>query len=159
MTLRDKIYLALFNLSENWYRNTFKKKVKAWKVSLEELKNYPKYQLGYKYYEFLTKNGVNILPKLESHDMLHVLTNTGTKVKDELALQYYMLGNGKRSIYQAFVLISSLFYLDRLPYFIKAFKNGKNSTPFHHLNFEEILNQPLTETIKKYNIKEIDYEN
>lgn len=155
MTARDKIYLALFTYSENWYRNTFKKNVTAWKVTLAELKNYPKEELGYKYYTFLNDNNFNILPKLESHDMLHVLTKTGTQVKDELALQYYMLGNGKRSVYQFFVIISSLFYLDEAKYFIKAFKNGRKSKPFHHLKFEKILNESLDSIIVKYNIQKI----
>ncbi len=152
MGFRNKIYITLFQVSENWYRKHFKRNVIAWQVTLPYLKSLNKNLIGYKYYFFLKKNGLNMLPKLETHDMFHVLTNANTEVKTELALQYYLLGNGKRSVYQAAVIISSICYLDQLKLFIKAYKNGKKSKPFHHLDFEKLLQQPLDLIRTEYNI-------
>lgn len=153
MNRRDKLYERLFYLSENWYRRNFKKNRIPWNVSMDSLRRYKTDQLGYSYYAFLSKNNLNILPKLETHDMFHVLTNTNTEVKHEIALQFYLLGNGKRSFYQFMVLLFSIGYIEKLPLFIKAYKKGKQSNPFHHLNYESLLNTNTSAFIKQYNIQ------
>lgn len=153
MKSRDKLYEHLFYLSENWYRKNFKRKRTAWNISMEKLKLFKHHELGFHYYNFLATNNLHILPKLETHDMFHVLTQTNTEVKHEIALQFYLLGNGKRSFYQFMVLLFSIGYLEKMPLFYKAYRKGKQSLPFHHLNYEKLLHQDISAFIQQYNIQ------
>ena len=150
--MKDKIYEILFKLSENIYRKLFKKNVKAWNITMDKLKKIENRKLGKEYYNFLNTNGFSILPKLESHDIFHVITGTGTKVKDEISMQFYLFANGKRSIYQFIVICSSIFYLEHFRFFLKQYKKGKNALPFYHLDFENLLENNLNEIITNYNI-------
>jgi len=153
--LRESFFLFLFKISENFYRAMFKRNKKAWQTTKYDLKQMGPNSIGYHYYKFLDKNGYDILPKLENHDLFHVITQANTNVRDELALQYYLLGNGKRSIYQYCVLISSILWLDEVKYFIKAFKNGMNSKPFSHVKFESILKNSIHKFRNEKSIKMI----
>ena len=90
--------------------------------------------------DFLNKNNFEIQSKLEDHDVIHVLTNTGTTVSDEIGMQFYLLGNGKKSLYLFMVLITGLcFYPTRLKYFINQFQRGKSAHRFHQLDFSKML--------------------
>ena len=66
------------------------KKNEAWQYNVEELKEYPSNSLGYHMGEFLVANNFQLQEKLESHDVFHVLTNTGTSVHEEISMQFYL---------------------------------------------------------------------
>lgn len=153
--IRDKFFLFLFKISEDFYRTYFKKHASAWRVTLDDLEKMPGNTIGYNYFCFLSKNKFNILPKLESHDMFHALTSTDTKVIDELSLQFYLFGNGKKSLYQYCVLISSILFIDKSQIFIEAFRNGKKARPFSHLDFQNYLHHDLSNFKHKYKIQKI----
>ena len=105
---------------------------------------YPKDSLGFGLGNFLDKNHFDIQPKLEDHDIIHVLTNTGISVAEEIGMQYYLLGNGKKSLYLYVVIFSGTpFYLSHLSYFFKQYKRGKQALPFHHLDFSKMLSIPI----------------
>jgi ubiquinone biosynthesis protein Coq4 len=36
-----------------------------------------------------------MIPKMENHDVHHLITGCGTNFEDEIAMQYLLLGNGK----------------------------------------------------------------
>ena len=150
--MKDKIYEKLFNLSENWYRKLFKRNTKSWNISLKKLEQTKNGSLGNEYFKFLTINNFSILPKLETHDVFHVITGTGTKVKDEISMQYYLFANGKRSVYQAIVMLSGILYLEHFNFFIQQYKKGKKALPFHHLDFENMLEINLNQLIVEYKI-------
>ena len=150
--MKDKIYETLFKISENWYRKLFKKKAQAWNITIEKLEKKENGKLGKEYYKFLNTNGFSILPKLESHDIFHVITGTGTKVKDEISMQFYLFANGKRSVYQALVICSSIFYIEHYNFFFQQYKKGKQALPFHHLDYKNLLDTDLKELITNYNI-------
>ena len=59
----------------------------------------------------------------EDHDVFHVLTRTGLTVKNEIELQFYLLGNGKRSLFLFIVIGSSNFYTFLRPCHLIAIKN------------------------------------
>ena len=123
--MRNKFYKILFFASEGLYRRYFKRKKRAWNITKSDLSVFKDDQLGHAYYSFLLDNELDILPKFERHDIMHVLTSTNTEVKNEVALQYYLLGNGKLSVYQIFVLISSIGLLISCHYlFARTEKEG-----------------------------------
>ncbi len=120
------------------------KKNEAWTVGIEDLLHYPKETLGYQMGFFLLKNNFDLQEKLESHDVFHVLTGTGITVPEEISMQFYLLGNGKRSAYLfSVIFLGALLFPDYLKMFLSKYRQGKTSLPFHQLDFQKLLNQPL----------------
>ena len=102
---------------------------------------------------FLLKYNFEIQPKLEDHDVIHVLTNTGISVVEEIGMQYYLFGNGKRSLYLLLVILSgTLFYPTKLSYFKNEFSKGKQAHPFYNLDFLNMLSLPLVTIQHSFNI-------
>jgi len=120
------------------------KKNAAWDIGIEDLLQYSKNTLGYQMGYFLLSNNFDLQEKLESHDVFHVLTETGTTVPEEVSMQFYLLGNGKRSIYLLSVIfLGTLLFPDYLKMFWSKYSQGKSALPFHQLDFYKLLNQPL----------------
>lgn len=137
----------LYEWSKKPYQK-FLKRSEPWPVTLPDLMQYPNTSLGFHLACFILKHNFDIQPKLEDHDVFHVLTGTGVSVPEEISMQYYLWGNGKRSVYQvAVILLGTLLFPDYHKLFSGAYKKGKRAHTFHQLNFLKLLNQPLS-TIK-----------
>lgn len=137
--MRDYLIERLYESTKKPYQKYFKKN-EPWNINKAGLMNYPKDSLGFGLGNFLFKNHFDIQEKLEDHDIIHVLTNTGISVYEEIGMQYYLLGNGKRSLYLFMVIgTGTLFYPKRLNYFIKQYKSGKEALPFYYLDFSKML--------------------
>ncbi|MGL2967562.1 hypothetical protein [Flavobacterium sp. XGLA_31] len=146
--MRDLILEKMYDWSKKPYQRYFKKN-KAWEITSKELIRYPQQTLGFEIGCFLLTYNFELEPKLEDHDVIHVLTQTGVTVPEEIGMQFYLLGNGKRSVYQFFVItIGSILYVNKLNYFFNQFKRGKTAYCFYHLNFSKMLNIP-TQTIRE----------
>jgi ubiquinone biosynthesis protein Coq4 len=120
------------------------KKNDAWNIGIEDLLQYSKDSLGYHIGYFLLLNNFDLQEKLESHDVFHVLTETGTTVPEEISMQFYLLGNGKRSAYLfSVIFLGGLLFPDYLKFFLFKYRRGKASLPFHQLDFYKLLDQPI----------------
>ncbi len=152
--MKDQLIEKLYEFSKKPYQKYFKKN-KPWNIDKTKLMDFPEESLGYALGSFLYKNHFDIQEKLEDHDIIHVLTNTGTSVSEEIGMQYYLLGNGKKSLYLFLVILSGTpFYLNRFGYFLSEFRKGKNALSFHYLDFYKMLHIPIQniqETFKIYN--------
>lgn len=141
--MKDYLIEKLYECTKKPYQKYFKKN-EPWKINKTELMNYPADSLGLGLGNFLYKNHFDIQEKLEDHDIVHVLTNTGISVFEEIGMQYYLLGNGKKSLYLFLVIASgTLFYPKKLNYFIEQFKKGKQALPFYYLDFSKMLFMPI----------------
>ena len=149
--MKDYIVEKMYEYSRKPYQKYFKKSI-PWEIDKDALLQYPKNSLGFELGHFLDRNHFDIQPKLEDHDIIHVLTNTGISVADEIGMQYYLLGNGKRSLYLFMVILSGTpFYLRHTNYFFQQYKRGKQALPFHYLDFSKMLLisvQSIQETFK-----------
>lgn len=115
-----------------------------WKIHLEDLKEYPPRSLGSSLAKFLIDNGFLMQAKLESHDIFHILTGTGTTVPEEISMQFYLFGNGKRSPCGFIVMtLGSILYLEKWRQFHISFLKSRKSHPFTQINFEKLLHLPL----------------
>lgn len=142
--MRARILEKLYDWSKIPYQRFFKQN-DAWNISIKKLLKYPVGSLGNGLGKFLTKNSFDLQEKLESHDVFHVLTNTGVTVPEEISMQFYLLGNGKRSLYLFLVIVFGLLlYPDYLKLFKSTYSRGKNALPFHQLNFLKLLHQPIS---------------
>ena len=151
--MRDLFIEKMYEISKKPYQKFFKKG-KAWDVEINQLIQLPNDSLGFHLGCFLVKYNFEIQPKLEDHDIIHVLTNTGISVVEEIGMQYYLYGNGKRSLYLMMVIISgTLFYPTRFSYFKQQYKRGKTAHEFYGLDFLNMLSVPLTHIQKTFNIQ------
>lgn len=151
--MRDLIIEKMYEWSKKPYQKFFKKN-EPWKVTPKELIQYPQESLGFHMGCFLLKYNFEMQPKLEDHDVIHVLTNTGVSVIEEIGMQYYLLGNGKRSAYLYMVIfIGTIFYPTRFKTFLDYFKRGQNAHHFYDLDFEKLLLIPIQNIKSSFNIK------
>ena len=142
--MRALILESLYEWCKRPCRN-FMKPNRAWSITANALLNYPEDSLGFHLGCFLLKHSFEIQPKLESHDVFHLLTGIGVSVSEEISMQYYLMGNGKRSLYLLFViLIGTLLYPDQWKFFRNAYQKGKSALIFHQLDFSKLLYQPLS---------------
>lgn len=140
MKIRKKIIAWLFDKSQTIYVRYFKKKKLPWGITVSQLLEMKADTFGNHLGVFLKGNGFELLPKVERHDAYHVLTGFGTKVEDEIALQYMCFGNGKRSPYLLGVLLlGTLILPEYLPFYLEAYRLGKLSHSFHHFDYKKVL--------------------
>ncbi|MEK8179592.1 hypothetical protein WMW71_04490 [Flavobacterium buctense] len=151
--MRDLIIEKMYEWSKKPYQKFFKKN-EPWNITPKELILYPQDSLGFHMGCFLLKYNFEIQPKLEDHDVIHVLTNTGVSVIEEIGMQYFLWGNGKKSAYLYMVIfIGSLFYPNRYTTFLDYFKRGKSAHQFHDLEFNKMLHLPIQTIQTTFNIK------
>lgn len=154
MQIRLKFMLWLYGWSQDLYTNLFKRNQNAWGISKSELSLFPEETLGRALGEFYQINGFDVMPKLENHDIFHVITQTGTEIQDEIAMQYLLLGNGKRSLYMfSMILIGTLLYPEFLGYYQAHFKKGKRMNSFHQVEFKDYLDSHLQSVKAKFMYK------
>lgn len=154
MQIRLKFMLWLYGWSQNLYTNLFKKNQQAWGISKHELTLYPGGTLGRVLGEFYQINGFDVMPKLENHDIFHVITETGTEIQDEIAMQYLLWGNGKLSLYMfSMIIIGTTLYPEFLRYYRSHFQKGRQMNSFHHLEFQHYLDSPIQFVKAKFNHK------
>ena len=151
--MRDLIIEKLYEITKKPYQKYFKKGV-AWEVTPSELIRYDQESLGFHLGCFLLKYNFEMQPKLEDHDIIHVLTDTQVAVTDEIGMQYFLLGNGKRSLYLYMVIaIGTLFYPTQMKHFVKQYARGKTAHRLHDLDFLKLLTFPITALRVTFNIK------
>jgi ubiquinone biosynthesis protein Coq4 len=120
--MKQIIIENLYKIVKVPYEFLFKKAV-PWKVSISDFINLPEESLGFHLGCFLLKYNLEPQPKLEEHDIYHVLTNTGVLVNNEINMQFYLLGNGKKSAFVFMVIATELlFYPFRIKTYIESYK-------------------------------------
>ena len=151
--MKDLIIEKMYEWSKKPYQKFFKKN-EPWNITPKDLILLPNDSLGFHMGCFLLKYNFEIQPKLEDHDIIHVLTNTGISVVEEIGMQYYLYGNGKRSLYLIMVIASgTLFYPTRFSYFKQQYQRGKAAHEFYGLDFLNMLSVPLSNIQQTFNIK------
>ena len=141
--MKDLFIEKLYEISKKPYQKFFKKN-QPWNISQQEFLQYPQETLGFHLGCFLLKHDFAIQPKLEDHDVIHVLTNTGISVLEEIGMQYYLYGNGKRSLYLYMVMLTgTLFYPSKIKYFKNQYLRGQDALQFHYLDYSKMLLVPV----------------
>ncbi len=141
--MRALILETIYEWSKKPYQKWFKRNL-AWDIPTKQLMHYPQESLGFHLACFLLKHNFDPQPKLENHDVFHVLTNTGISVPEEIAMQYYLLGNGKQSMYLLSVIsLGTLLYPDKISFFRSAYRKGKMAHAFYQLDYKKLLDQPI----------------
>lgn len=151
MKIRLKFMLWLYDWSQSLYTRLFKRKKESWGMTKERLNDYPEGTLGKALGNFYAKNGFDIMPKLENHDVFHVITETGTEIQDEIAMQYLLYGNGKRSVYMfSMIIIGTMVYPEFIYYYRSHFQKGKSKLTFFNVDFKPLLGMKVDEVKAKF---------
>lgn len=139
---RIRFLLFIYEKTQKFYRIYFKKKKRQWQFSQEQLLAFEKDSLGRKLGEFYKKHGFTMIPKMENHDVHHLITECGTKFEQEIAMQFLLLGNGKMNAHLlAAIFLGSLILPEYFGIYIQAYKKGKRMRPFYNWDFEKLLFQ------------------
>ena len=107
-----------------------------------------------------------MIPKMENHDVHHLITGCGTNFEDEIAMQYLLLGNGKLNAHLlAAIFLGTLFLPEYFKMYIHAYQKGKRMKAFFYWDFESLLWQNfehlqdfIYQNKHLYFIKPSDYE-
>jgi len=119
-------------------------KEKNWRLSTNQLLQFPEGSLGKEMGKFLKKNRIEPLTNAEYHDVHHVLFDYSISFKDEVALQFFLHGNGKKSIASISTLIGAWCILPMHWKYLKAsYQRGKNCKDISLLNLKTDLYQNL----------------
>ena len=125
---------------------SFGKKENSWGLSTAKLLSYPENSLGKELGLFLKENRLEPIAGAESHDLYHVLFNYPTSLKGEVALQFFLKGNGKNSIASFGVSIGAWIIFPRQWHYFKGAQlRGKQCVDISTLNLKELLRQNFKE--------------
>ncbi|WP_136666966.1 hypothetical protein [Flavobacterium sp. H122] len=150
--MKDYIIELIYKTIKKPYQLLFKNKT-AWNLNISDYINCPDGSIGKHLGLFLKKNNYSIQPQLEEHDVFHVITNSGTTVKEEIKMQFYLLGNGKRSPFVFIVISAGFFYPLNYTEFIESYKKGTKANKFYHLDYSKLLTIDLKDFQTTFNIK------
>jgi ubiquinone biosynthesis protein Coq4 len=135
----------------------FGTKDRNWNISTRELLQFPDNSLGRALGEFLAKDGLEPLPGAEYHDAQHVLLDYSVSFKDEVALQFFLHGNGKRSIASVSTMIGAWCILPtQWKYLRTAYERGKQAADISALNLKTLLSRDLDQI--KYELFKKSYQ-
>lgn len=116
-----------------------------WHIHTKQLLSYPQETLGHHLGCFLLQNKFEPQPRCEDHDVFHVLTGYKIDTAQEIAMQFWLWGNGKRSPFVALaMLVGVLFYLDKYDAFTRAYLKGQQSYTIHNIDFKQHLSSPIS---------------
>lgn len=140
--LRSQLLIALVEKTKHTYIKLTNKKRKRWTVTLADLAAYPKNTLGKDLGDFLRKENFDLIAGLESHDVYHLLLEYSTAVEEEAEMQFFLLGNGKKSLYAIGTsFVAFLTMPDQWLAFWRAYNRGRQSIKVHSWDFQLLLNE------------------
>ncbi len=138
-SFREKFIVYLLGKSIQVHAQV-KLKRKPWGLKTEQLVNYPPNSLGKVLGDFLTKEKLQPIDKLERHDVFHILLDYETDLKDEAGLYFFLFGNGKKSLFAVgTVLFSAVMFPEHWQFLYKQYKRGQQAYPIISLKFQELL--------------------
>lgn len=138
--IRVRFLLLIYNRTQKLYRTCFKRKKRQWQFTEKQLLEFHKGSLGRQLGEFYEKHGFSMIPKMEDHDVHHLITGCSTRFEDEVAMQYLLLGNGKLNAnLLAAIVLGTLILPEYIPVYRQAYQKGKMMRKFYDWDFETLL--------------------
>lgn len=137
--IREKLMLWLLEVGAPFHYR-FNPARQAWGLDSNSLLKFPENSLGKTLGQFYKIHRFEPIAKGERHDVFHVLFNYSTSVPDEAAMQFFLWGNGKGSVFTIGTAIISGFMFPTLcPRFIKEYHFGKSCTNISGWDFKSLL--------------------
>ncbi len=119
---------------------------KNWDLSTQQLLEFSQGTLGKALGDFLQEHDVDILKGAEYHDIQHVLLDYSISFKDEVALQFFLHGNGKKSFASFSTRIGAWCLLPTEWKYLKAaYERGKRCKDITKLNYKALLHDDVSQ--------------
>lgn len=117
-------------------------KEESWNLTTEGLIKFPDHTVGKTLGEFLKLHRLEPIAGAESHDLYHVLFGFSPSFKDEVALQFFLKGNGKTSIASFGTSLGAwILFPGQWSYFKTAYARGKKCGDISKLNLKAVLEE------------------
>ncbi|MEO1514401.1 MAG: hypothetical protein AAFV95_05290 [Bacteroidota bacterium] len=156
---RDALILMGVEGSKPLYGRLFRRHRRPWSFCRQQLLAMPKGSLGQALGQFLRREQLELMPKFETHDVMHVLLDYPTTVADEVRMQCFLTGNGKRSSYCLLAIATGVLLMpEHWKSFREAYRRGKAALPCHAWDFQYLLREPLQLLQKKLYKKHLGVE-
>lgn len=140
---REQILLNIFAAIGPLHHHLYVHRPK-WHITTAQLLQYQPQSLGHSIGLFLQADGLEPIPRAERHDVFHVLLNYNSSVQQEAAMQFCILGAGKKSpSVLATVFLALVFLPEYWPYFASQYTRGKVFNNFYELPFQHMLHYNL----------------
>ncbi len=141
---RDRMLIGLVHHTKSIYARWYKKHRQAWSHTKTSLLAFPLGSLGHHLGEFLQREQFELMPKLEDHDVMHVLFAFPTTIAGEVRMQFFLIGNRKRSLYTFGAAGLGLICApEHLGAYWQAFQQGRSYRSIARWQFEYLLGEPL----------------
>ncbi len=140
--LRERVLSKMVTFLNPIYQTVMPRN-RSWKLTKDALRLFPEGSLGKDLANFMDKNGFDILPYLETHDIYHVLLGYAPTIVEEARLYFFLLGNGKYSFEVINTVLVSLVLLpDYWGDLFRHYQRGKvcgniAKWDFRYLMYEE----------------------
>lgn len=155
---RGKLLTLMVEKIKPIYQWFLKKSRSPWKVSMAQLDRFPIQSLGKDLALFLEKEQLELMPLFEEHDIMHVLLGYKNTVLDEARMQFFLLGNGKHTVFAIGTCCLSILILPEYSKtFLQDYKKGQAALSLAKWDFRYLLQEP-TELLKSLLNKEQSYD-
>ena len=133
---------------------TMKEKIEAVRIEFErktknitakQLVNYPEGSLGHNLGKHLLNCNYGTNVTAEKEDVYQLLIGRGqVSVKEDIAVQYYLFGNGSNSVKTLLAMSIGLVMCPHYAgYFYKRYKDGKQALRFYDVDHFGMLHLPV----------------
>lgn len=114
------------------------------------MRSLPVHTVGHDFAQMLDSKGLKLIPGFAKHDLDHLILGYGMNPEEELCMQAYLIGNGRRQL-QCFLFLSSALLLPGLWSTLWAHYNlGRRSEPLSPLTLDDCLEQRTDQLRRKY---------
>lgn len=145
LKLRKDLLKYLVGQTSEIYLET-KSKQLSWDYNTYSLHTFPSGSLGKELADFLNENQLELIPKAESHDIFHVITGFGIESEEEVAMQFWLLGNGRFKPFTIGACIIGIILLpDYWKQYMRSFRQGMNAPLIVNWDFEQMLYADLNQ--------------
>ncbi|MES2486678.1 MAG: hypothetical protein V4581_12125 [Bacteroidota bacterium] len=116
----------------------------AQKLTAYQLVKYPEGSLGHQLGTFLLGSNYGQNVYAQNDDALQLLIAGKNSIKEDLAVQFYLFGNGNNSFRTLSTIVVALTLCPHyLPYFYKKYKAGKQALRFYDVDHLGLLHLPV----------------
>lgn len=123
---------------------------KSCRQKMDRMRTLPAHTVGHDLARMLDSKGLKLIPGFAKHDLDHLILGYGMNPEEELCMQAYLIGNGRRQ-FQCFLFLSSAVLLPGLWGTLWAhYNSGKQSEPLSSLKLDDCLHQRTDQLRQKY---------
>ena len=113
-------------------------------ITIGQLITYPEGSLGYQLGRYLMGNSCDTGVVAEKEDIYQLLIAGEYSVKEDIAVQYYLFGNGCNSLRTLLAMAIGLLLCPHYAgYFYKRYQGGKQALRFYDVDHFGMLHLPL----------------